>query len=89
MAAFVVEVGLIAYRGFKKATAEPIPHLPLPADYTGAVLIYGALGLLGKTKAEPVAAAVAWGFVVATLLNLWTPQHPASLKGQAQKGAKP
>lgn len=79
LGAFIAEVALITYRGFSTTTG-PLGHLPLPANYTGAALIYGALGLMAKTKAEPVATALGWGFVVATLLNLWTPKHPASLK---------
>ena len=75
LAAFVVEIGLITWRGFKCAGN----HLPPPADYTGAVLIYGALGLASKTQAANVAGLIGWGFVVATALNLWTPQHPTNL----------
>ena len=75
LAAFVVEIGLITYRGFTCAGN----HLPPPADYTGAVLVYGALGLASKTQAANVAGLIGWGFVVATALNLWTPQHPTKL----------
>ncbi|MDA8312833.1 MAG: hypothetical protein M0Z46_19920 [Actinomycetota bacterium] len=75
LAAFVVEIGLITYRGFRCAGA----HLPPPADYTGAVLIYGGLGLAAKTQAAHVAGLIGWGFVVATALNLWTPQHPTKV----------
>ena len=76
LAAFVVEIGLITYRGFKCAGH---PHLPPPADYTGAVLVYGALGLASKTQAATVAGLIGWGFVIATALNLWTPQDPAKI----------
>jgi hypothetical protein len=79
LAAFFVEMALITYRGVQTSATGPIAHLVLPADYVGAAVIYGVLGLLGKTKAEPVAAAVAWGFVVATLLNLWTPKNPVHI----------
>ena len=79
LAAFFTELTLITYRGAKTGTTGPIPHLVIPSDYAGAAIIYGLLGLLGKTRAEPVAAAVAWGFVVATLLNLWTPKNPVHI----------
>ena len=75
LAAFAVEIGLITYRGFKCAGN----HLPPPADYTGAVLVYGALGLASKTQAATVAGLIGWGFVIATALNLWTPQDPAKI----------
>ncbi len=83
LAAFVAEIALITYRGFR--TPGPLGRMPLPANYTGAILVYGSLGLLGRPKAEPVAAAVAWGFVVATLLNLWTPKSPAHVGKPASK----
>ena len=78
LAAFIAELGIITYRSFTRPKESPL-SFPLPADYAGAALIYGLLGLMGKTQAEPVATALGWGFVVATLLNLWTPQHPGSL----------
>ena len=79
LAAFFVEAAIITYRGVKISGTGPIPHLVIPSDYAGAAIVYGLLGLLGKTRAEPVAAAVAWGFVVATLLNLWTPKNPVHI----------
>ena len=87
LAAFFTELALITYRGVKTSATGPIPHLVMPGDYVGAAVIYGALGLLGKTKAEPVAAAVAWGFVVATLLNLWTPKNPVHIGKSTSKKA--
>ena len=85
LAAFFVEIALVTYRGVKISGTGPIPHLVLPADYTGAAIVYGILGLLGKTRAEPLAAAVAWGFVVATLLNLWTPKNPVHIGTTSKK----
>ena len=79
LAAFFVEIGLITYRGVKTSATGPIARLVLPSDYVGVAIVYGILGLLGKTKAEPLAAAIAWGFVVATLLNLWTPKNPVHI----------
>ncbi len=84
LGAFIAEVALITYRGFADVTG-PLGHLPLPANYTGAVLVYGTLGLAAKTKAAPVATALGWGFVVATLLNLWTPKEPGQLKKSTTK----
>ena len=87
LAAFFVEAAIITYRGVKISGTGPIPHLVIPSDYAGAAIVYGLLGLLGKTRAEPVAAAVAWGFVVATLLNLWTPKTPVHIGTTTKKKA--
>lgn len=89
LAAFIVEVALISYRGFRGGYLTHGQHptsplaLPIPADYTGAILIYGGLGLMTKTAASGVAGLIAWGFVVATLLKLWTPKAPTRV------GSKP
>ena len=87
LAAFFVEAAIITYRGVTISGTGPIPHLVIPSDYAAAAIIYGLLGLLGKTRAEPVAAAVAWGFVVATLLNLWTPKTPVHIGKSTSKKA--
>jgi|GEM_PF-1599474 hypothetical protein len=80
LAAFLVEVGLITYRDVTqggiqvkkgKQSTAPLPA-PLPSLYTSAILVYGALGLMPKSLA-PVPALIGWGFVVATLLNVFTP----------------
>lgn len=83
LSAWFAEVVLITYRGVKGGTTGPIKGLPLPADYVGSTIIYGGLGLLGNTKAAPVAAMIGWGLVVSTLLNLFTPKNPTNLKPAA------
>jgi hypothetical protein len=72
----MVELALVTYRsvtqgGVKVPSAAPL-HAPLPSLYTSAIIIYGGLAVLPKSLA-PVPALVGWGFVVATLLNLYTP----------------
>ncbi len=90
--AFMFEVGLITYRsvsqgGIKyrqgKQSTAPLP-LPLPSNYTSAVLIYGVLGLMPGSLA-PVPALVGWGLVVATFLNLY---NPGSANAAASANAK-
>jgi len=70
----LAETVLITYRDIKNGTnvENPVPHFPLPSQYASVLIIYGGLSLLPK-PAERVASLVGWGFVVATLLNLWTP----------------
>lgn len=88
LAAWFVETALITYRGFKGgATAGPINGLPLPADYVGETVIFGALSLLANTGASRFGAVFAWGLVVATALNLWTPNHPGAVKPTVKKPA--
>lgn len=83
LAAFIAEVGLVTYRGF--ARPGPLGHLPLPATFTAVALVYGLLGLLVKTQAEPVATALGWGFVVATFFNVWNPTAPTAIGKQKAK----
>jgi hypothetical protein len=80
LGAFLVEVALITYRdvtqgGIKvrqgASSTAPL-HAPLPSLYTSALIVYGSLAVIPKSLA-PIPAMVGWGFVVATLLNLYTP----------------
>lgn len=88
----VVELGLVTYRAVKSgsATTNPVPYLPLPSQYGSVAVVYGLLGVLPE-RAERVAAMVGWGFVVATLLNLWTPGGQVTqvqgLKSATENGA--
>ena len=88
LAAAFVETLLVTYRavtqgGTKTPTAAPI-HAPLPSLYTSVIVVYGALGVLPKSLA-PLPGMVGWGFVVATLLNLYTPgYHNAAVANNAQ-----
>lgn len=89
LSAFIVECFLIGYRGISTPTArktEPLPGWPLPADFAGAAIIYGGLGLIARGQAQTVATVAAWGFTVATALNLWTPKHPTQVA--RNKGVK-
>jgi hypothetical protein len=84
--AWLTEVVLISYRGAKaggQGTGD-VP-LPLPSQYVSTFIIYGALGLL-PDSASGFASAVGWGFVLATLLNLWEPVKAGTTP--VVKGAK-
>lgn len=74
VAAAIAETIVITYRDIKNGSNKdnPIPHLPIPSQYTSVVLIYGALAFAPEV-ASNVAGMIGWGFVVATVLNLWTP----------------
>lgn len=81
LAAWLVEVGLITWRGAieKKYVSNPIPHLALPSEYAATVIIFGGLSLIPTGgNAAKIAGAFSWGLVLATALNLWTPSPPGS-----------
>lgn len=87
LAAFFVEVALVTYRSVKAGgvtvpKTAPIPA-PLPSLYTSAVLVYGGLALV-PGRGSAVAGLVGWGFVVATLLNLF---NPGAANAAAASGA--
>lgn len=72
LAALVVELALITYRGVSKGTNKntPIPPVPVPAEYAGAVIVFGVLAVL-PGRAQIPASVFAWGLVVATALNFY------------------
>ena len=73
LAAWLVEVGLITWRDItKKAPNHTIAGLPLPADYLATFIIFGTLGLVPKDSvgAHRAATLAAWGYVIATYLNV-------------------
>jgi len=72
LSAFMAEIILITYRGAKagKLTKDlPVGHLPVPADYVGAMIIFGLLSALPGDLKRP-AGVMGWGLVVATALNV-------------------
>jgi len=88
--AFIAEVALITYRsvnGTLKLPQDAPIRAPLPSNYTAAILVYGALGILPKSM-SPLPAMIGWGFVVATFLNLYNPTAAnASAASQATLAA--
>lgn len=72
--AAIAETIVISYRDIKNGSNKdnPIPHLPLPSQYTSVIIVFGALAFFPE-KAANLAAVIGWGFVAATVLNLWTP----------------
>jgi hypothetical protein len=74
LAAAAAEVVLVTYRDVKNGTnlVNPIPHLPMPSQLVSVGLVYGVLALF-PDNASTLASLIGWGFVVATLLNVFTP----------------
>lgn len=92
LAAWIMELGVVAYRDYKGGRL--IGGLPLPADFLATFLIFGSLGLLGagdNPARRNFAVATAWGFVVATLVQAINPAKPLSvgLPGSQAPGQTP
>lgn len=79
VAPFVIELALISWRsifGSAQAKAQnTVAGLPIPSVYLSAVLVYGVLSLAKGEAARP-ATLSAWGFTVATAVNMWDPSNP-------------
>ena len=86
LSAWLAEIVLITYRDFKDGT-DTVSGLPLPSEYLATFAVYGVLGLAGQTKAEPLAAAVAWGYVGITAFNIVN--HATPTKKVATKKPAP
>jgi len=72
LAAWLVEVGLIAYRDVKNKRS--VAGLPVPGDFLATFVVFGTLSAIGNTQSGGRFASVAaWGFVVATFLNVLDP----------------
>jgi hypothetical protein len=72
--AAIAETIVISYRDIKNKSNvdNPIPHFPLPSQYASVVIIYGALSFFPE-QGQGLAALIGWGFVLATVLNLYSP----------------
>jgi hypothetical protein len=83
--AWLLEVLLITLRDLNvtlpgnlafKSTGHSVNGLPLPADYVATFVIFTPLAFLSDTRAKPVAAMLAWGYVLATALNAINATNP-------------
>ena len=59
-----------------QGSAHRIGGLPAPGDYLATFLIFAPLAFLADTSAHDVAEAIAWGYVIASLLSLIDPTNP-------------
>jgi hypothetical protein len=71
--AALVESAIITWRDFGQQKSPPPP-----SDYVAVVIIYGGLTLL-PASAGDLPSLIGWGLVIATFLNLWSPQKPLTL----------
>ena len=80
LAAWLVEIGVQVWKG-GKANEVPIwgASLPVPSIFLADMLLFGALAFGAKESSQvrTPAALLAWGFVIATVLN--NPAAPSAL----------
>ena len=80
LAAWLVEIGVQVWKG-GKANEVPVwgASLPVPSIFLADMVLFGALAFGAKesTSLKTPAALLAWGFVVATILN--NPAAPSAL----------
>ena len=88
LSAFAAQVILITWRGASagqlKSKDLPVPGMPVPANYVGAMIIYGILAAL-PGQAKGPAAVLGWGLVVANGLNI-IPQLQPILGAYSEPG---
>ncbi len=84
LAPALAEVALITYRDVKAGTnvVNPLPHFPLPSQFLSVGIVYGALAMF-PDNASTLAATIGWGFVIATLLNVFTPAQTVASTNSA------
>jgi hypothetical protein len=73
LAAALVEAGIVTYRDL---SANKV--LPPPSDYVAVAIVFGGLSLFPES-ASGFTSLFGWGIVLATWLNLWSPQTPTKL----------
>lgn len=72
LAPLAIETVLVTWRAVQDGKKLPVPYMPLPSTYTSILIVFGGLSLL-PDSAKQVQSIAAWGFVIATALNFWTP----------------
>lgn len=86
LAAWAAELTLITLRDMNinlpgltwKSSGNRVGPLPAPGDYLATFVIFAPLAFAADTQARPLAEALAWGYVLATLLQMIDPSNPTS-----------
>lgn len=87
MSAWLAEMAIQTWKGGPGSRVPP--GLPVPSIYLADMVIFGmlAFGAKESSKAAPVVGLLAWGLVVATLLN--NPLAPAALSAKLTGTSSP
>jgi hypothetical protein len=85
LAAWITEIAIQVYKGGKTNTVPP--GLPVPSLFLADMVLFGVLAFGAKESAslKTPAALLAWGFVIATVLN--NPLAPSALAGKLVPGS--
>lgn len=75
LTAWLVEIGIVTWRDITKPTpTNNVAGLPIPSDYLATFVVFGSLAALSEVQAARTTASLAaWGFVLATVLNVVDP----------------
>jgi hypothetical protein len=77
---WLAEIILISWRdllGHSKSTPGD-KRLPWPSELLYTFVLFGVLSVL-PGQGQRVGAAIGWGVVVATLLQVWSPVNPTQV----------
>ena len=85
LAAWITEIAIQIYKGGKQNTVPP--GLPVPSLFLADMVLFGVLAFGAKESStlKTPAALLAWGFVIATVLN--NPLAPAALGNKLVPGS--
>lgn len=88
--AWLIEAGIITWRDITKK--RTVGGLPVPGDYLATFVVFGTLAAIAQTQnGQRFAVVTAWGFVVATALDVIDPTFTAgignALGGKATQAA--
>jgi hypothetical protein len=76
--AWAAEIVLISYRDWQGKGAGGSHRLPWPSELLATFILYGILSLAPPGSWRTAAAALGWGFVAATYLGIYNPEHAAA-----------
>jgi hypothetical protein len=87
LAAWITEIAIQVYKGGKTNTVPP--GLPVPSLFLADMVLFGVLAFGAKESStlKTPAALLAWGFVIATVLN--NPLAPAALGNKLTGNSQP
>lgn len=87
---WLIEAGFLTWRTVTRGRPQQAGggKIPWPADYVSTFVVFGALGVIADSSpgASRAATLAGWGFVIATVLNLFDPTSLA--KAQATQAAQ-
>lgn len=80
IAPWLVEIVLLSWRDLlgNSPSTPGEKRLPWPSELLYTFVLFGVLSVL-PGEGKKVGAAIGWGIVVATLLQVWSPANPTQV----------